>query len=42
MSKEEADRVRQSIANATSIDEIRKLERSLKEGYIPEMMDVGA
>lgn len=42
MSKEEAERVKTAIAKATSVDEIRKLERSLREGYLPEMESVGA
>jgi len=42
MSKEEADRVRSAIANASSIEEVRRLERSLKEGYLPGMDAVGA
>lgn len=42
MTKEEAERVKQAIAKATSIEEVRKLERSLKEGYIPGMDTVGA
>lgn len=42
MSKEEAERVKQAIAKATSIEEIRRLERSLKEGYLPAMEAVGA
>ena len=42
MSKEEADRVKKAIAAATSVEEIRKLERSLREGYIPERDAVGA
>ncbi|KAH0838486.1 L domain-like protein [Lanmaoa asiatica] len=42
MSKEEAERVKQAIAKATSIEEIRRLERSLKEGYLPVMEAVGA
>ena len=41
MSKEEADRVKQMIAKATSVEEVKKLERSLRDGYIPEM-EVGA
>ncbi|TFY83311.1 hypothetical protein EWM64_g700 [Hericium alpestre] len=41
LSKEEEARVREAIANASSIDEIRRLERSLKEGFMPSM-DVGA
>jgi len=42
MSKEEADRVRQAIANASSIEEVRRLERSLREGYLPGVDAVGA
>ncbi|PCH33361.1 L domain-like protein [Wolfiporia cocos MD-104 SS10] len=42
MSKEEAQRVREAIARATSIEEIRRLERSLKEGFLPDMQSVGA
>lgn len=42
MTKEEAERVKQAIAKATSIEEIRRLERSLKEGYMPGMDLVGA
>ena len=42
MSKEEADRVRQAIANATSVEEVRRLERSLREGYLPGVDAVGA
>jgi len=42
MSKEEADRVRQAIANASSIEEVRRLERSLREGYLPDVDAVGA
>ncbi|KAA1468508.1 L domain-like protein [Dentipellis sp. KUC8613] len=41
MSKEEADKVKDAIAKATSIEEIRRLERSLKEGFMPSM-DIGA
>ncbi|KAF9229536.1 L domain-like protein [Gyrodon lividus] len=37
MSKEEAEKVKQAIAMATSIEDIRRLERSLKEGYMPSM-----
>ncbi|KZT23782.1 L domain-like protein [Neolentinus lepideus HHB14362 ss-1] len=37
MSKEEAERVKAAIAKATSIEEIRRLERSLKEGFLPTM-----
>jgi U2 small nuclear ribonucleoprotein A' len=42
MSKEEADKVKQAIAAATSVEEVRKLERSLREGYIPGSDNVGA
>ncbi|KAF8898433.1 leucine-rich repeat-domain-containing protein [Infundibulicybe gibba] len=42
MSKEDADRVKAAIAKATSVEEIRKLERSLREGYMPEIESVGA
>lgn len=42
MTKEEAERVKQAIAKATTIEEIRRLERSLKEGYMPGMDSVGA
>ena len=42
MSKEEAQRVRDAIAKATSVEEIRRLERSLKEGFMPTMDAVGA
>jgi len=42
MSKEEAEKVKAAIARATTIEEIRRLERSLQEGYLPEMESVGA
>jgi len=42
MSKEEADKVKEAIAKATSVDEIRRLERSLREGYMPSFESVGA
>lgn len=42
MSKEDQDRVRAAIDKATSIEEVRKLERSLREGYVPELDAVGA
>ncbi|KAF8202935.1 leucine-rich repeat-domain-containing protein [Pholiota molesta] len=42
MSKEDQDKVRAAIAKATSIEEVRRLERSLREGYVPEMDSVGA
>ena len=35
MTKEEAARTRAAIAAATSSEEIQKLERSLREGWIP-------
>jgi U2 small nuclear ribonucleoprotein A' len=42
MSKEDAQRVKEAIAKATSAEEVRRLERSLKEGYMPGMDSVGA
>ncbi|KAI0639107.1 L domain-like protein [Trametes polyzona] len=42
MSKEEADKVREAIARATSVEEIRRLERMLREGFLPGMDSVGA
>lgn len=42
MSKEDAQRVKEAIAKATSVEEIRRLERSLKEGFLPELDSVGA
>lgn len=42
MSKEEQARVKEAIAKATSVEEIRKLERQLKEGFVPDMESVGA
>ena len=42
MSKEDAEKVKQAIAKATSVEEIKKLERSLREGYIPSLDAVGA
>lgn len=42
MSKEDAERVKAAIAKASSIDEIRRLELSLREGYMPELEGVGA
>ncbi|KAH9853086.1 L domain-like protein [Lenzites betulinus] len=42
MSKEEADKVREAIARATSVEEIRRLERMLREGFLPGMESVGA
>lgn len=42
MSKEDAERVKAAIAKASSVDEIRRLEMSLREGYMPELESVGA
>ncbi|KAJ6627295.1 leucine-rich repeat-domain-containing protein [Mycena sp. CBHHK59/15] len=42
MSKEDAEKVKAAIAKASSVEEIRRLERSLREGYMPEMESVGA
>ncbi|KAF9452566.1 L domain-like protein [Macrolepiota fuliginosa MF-IS2] len=42
MSKEDQERVKAAIAKATSMEEIRRLERSLREGYLPEMESIGA
>jgi hypothetical protein len=42
MSKEDADKVKKAIASATSVEEIRRLERNLREGYMPDMDAVGA
>ncbi|KAI0274856.1 L domain-like protein [Gloeopeniophorella convolvens] len=42
LTKEEANKVREAIAKATSIEEIRRLERSLKEGFLPGTESVGA
>ncbi|KAJ7596639.1 leucine-rich repeat-domain-containing protein [Mycena floridula] len=43
MSKEDVDKVKAAIAKATTIEEIRTLERRLREGYlISEMESVGA
>jgi U2 small nuclear ribonucleoprotein A' len=42
MSKEDQEKVKAAIAKATSIEEVRKLERSLREGYVPELDSVGA
>ncbi|KAF8528074.1 L domain-like protein [Hysterangium stoloniferum] len=35
MTAEEKERVKAAIVNATSTEEVRKLERSLKEGWLP-------
>ena len=42
MSKEDQEKVKAAIAKATTIEEVRKMERSLREGYLPEMESVGA
>ncbi|KAF7310605.1 U2 small nuclear ribonucleoprotein A [Mycena chlorophos] len=42
MSKEDAEKVKAAIAQASSMEEVRRLERSLREGYMPEMESVGA
>jgi U2 small nuclear ribonucleoprotein A' len=42
MSKEEAQRVKDAIGKATSVEEIRRLERSLREGFMPTMDAIGA
>lgn len=42
LTREEANKVREAIAKATSVEEIRRLERSLKEGYLPGIESVGA
>ncbi|KAF7339998.1 U2 small nuclear ribonucleoprotein A [Mycena venus] len=42
MSKEDAEKVKAAIAKATSMEEVRRLERSLREGYMPDVMEVGA
>ncbi|KIJ45762.1 hypothetical protein M422DRAFT_46786 [Sphaerobolus stellatus SS14] len=35
MTAEEKERVKAAIANATSVEEVNRLERSLKEGWMP-------
>lgn len=42
MSKEDQEHVKAAIAKATSMEEIRRLERSLRDGYLPEMESIGA
>lgn len=42
MSKEDVEKVKAAIASATSVEEIRRLERSLREGFLPNMEAVGA
>jgi len=42
MSEQDRAKVKHAIAKATTIEEVRRLERSLREGYLPEIEDVGA
>lgn len=35
MSKEDQDKIKAALAKATTLDEISRLERALKEGKIP-------
>jgi len=42
MSKEDQEKVRAAILKATSMEEVRRLERSLREGYVPDLDSVGA
>ena len=42
MTEEEKARVRAAIAAASTADEVRKLERSLREGWVPSINPVGA
>jgi len=42
MSKDDQDKVRNAIQNAKSMEEVRRLERSLREGYMPDLESVGA
>jgi U2 small nuclear ribonucleoprotein A' len=35
MTSEEKQKIKMAIANAKTAEEIKKLERSLKEGWIP-------
>jgi hypothetical protein len=42
MSKEDADKVRQAIREAKTAEEVRRLERQLREGYMPSVESVGA
>jgi len=35
MTAEEKERVKAAIINATSAEEVRRLERNLKEGWMP-------
>jgi len=42
MSKEDQEKIKAAIAKATTIEEVRKMERSLREGYLPDIESVGA
>ncbi|KLO20463.1 L domain-like protein, partial [Schizopora paradoxa] len=42
MSEEEKAKVRAAIAAASSMEEVQKLERSLREGWVPSVNPVGA
>lgn len=42
MTEEEKAKVRAAIAAAGSTEEIQKLERSLREGWVPNVNPVGA
>jgi len=42
MSKEDQEKVRNAIQNAKSMEEVRRLERSLRDGYMPDLDSVGA
>lgn len=38
MTKEDQDKIKAALANATTLDEITKLERALKEGKLPSFL----
>ena len=42
MTDEEKSRVRAAIAAAKTTEEIQRLERSLREGWVPDTSQVGA
>ena len=42
MTEEEKAKVRAAIAAAGSMEEVQKLERSLREGWVPNINPVGA
>jgi len=42
MSKEDQEKVRLAIQNAKSMEEVRRLERSLREGFMPDLDSVGS